>query len=882
MSFGDSFNLEGFLRLNAGDFNESISDAEQETRDFGQQAEETADTVESSLGGRFSDVGRSVRDTGLKMSAAVTAPLGAIGLSSVQAASKAEEAESRFNSVFETTGTEVESFAENFAEEIGRSELAIENMAANFGSILNPMVENEEQSAELSQEFTKLTQDLASFENRDPAKVQRDLTSALSGQSETVRKYGVDLSAARVDQELLNMGIKGGREEATRAQEAQARLNAIINDTQSAQGNAAETSDSFANQQRALRGSIRDLRVEFGEQLLPIAKEVIDIFSGLTERFTALPDRTQKTIAVVGTLAAALGPALAIIGQMSIGIGGLVSAAGTLAGVFGVLTAPILAVVAAAGALAFVFRDEIRVALKATAEFLTGTVAPAARDTAEDAIPVLKDILETTADFLVSTVIPALGEVAGFLTDTVAPAVRDIAEDSIPVLKSILDSATSIFIDLVDALKPVADFLRDVAIRAGNLAADIGRELAPTVGDILSMLRTWAGVFRRDVAPAIGTVTGIVVDLAGKLASVLAPAVDPVVGALDTLVGMLEQNLLFAVGVASDAISGITDLLSGDFDGAIDSAMDIVDSFLSAVQTFASDALDAIVGFVSDVPGILADLASKALPKIAGFVGDAISEFVDFKNNALGTLADLAVDAAQKAADIGADIVSGIADAIASAPGFAAEVITQIADAVPSTAKIIDEVTSVGGDIVDGIISGLDNASDFASDLLGFVKDSIPSTKKVKKALKPLGKAIVDGIVDGITSVPGKIADALGNVFPDLPNVDLGLSGGGQSETPDAGDVAGPGVGGGTGGSGGLVRIGLLPSAASGGYIEESGLAQVHEGEQVVPSAQVTDRGSVNTSETTIEKIVINADSRSDGREAARGLKQELRRQGVR
>jgi Flp pilus assembly pilin Flp len=69
--------------------------------------------------------------------------------------------------------------------------------------------------------------------------------------------------------------------------------------------------------------------------------------------------------------------------------------------------------------------------------------------------------------------------------------------------------------------------------------------------------------------------------------------------------------------------------------------------------------------------------------------------------------------------------------------------------------------------------------------------------------------------------------------------------------------------------------------AATGGFVASTGRAIIHEGERVVPEAQITDRGRVEVSSgssMTIENLTVNADSRSGGRAAGRALKRELKR----
>jgi hypothetical protein len=70
-------------------------------------------------------------------------------------------------------------------------------------------------------------------------------------------------------------------------------------------------------------------------------------------------------------------------------------------------------------------------------------------------------------------------------------------------------------------------------------------------------------------------------------------------------------------------------------------------------------------------------------------------------------------------------------------------------------------------------------------------------------------------------------------------------------------------------------------AAQTGGFVASTGRAIIHEGERVVPEAQITDRGRVEVSRgsnMTIENLTVNADSRSGGRAAGKALKRELKR----
>lgn len=892
---GNSFDVEGFLRLNSQDYRSGINKAENETEEFADATESASDRAESSLSSSLSSMGQTAKDAGLSLTAGVTAPLGLVGASAVTAASDAEEARARFNSIFDETGNRVSNFSENFAEKIGRSSRTIRNMAADFGSMLNPMVDSEERAAELSTEFTTLTQDLASFENKDPAKVQRDLQSALAGQSETVRKYGVDLSAARVEQELLAMGIKGGREEATRAQKAQARLNAIMKDTQSAQGNAAATSDSFQNRTRALRGSLRDLKVEVGKELMPTAKALVDRLQSVSDTFTGLPDSAQSTIAVIGAVAAAMGPVLLIAGQLASSIGALAGVFGTVAGAvgglgssLGVLLGPVGLLVVAVGALAFIFRDELIAITQKAIEILKGL--------AKDAVPVVRNGFET------------LGE---------------------------------LFQDTVEALEPVFQFLNDVKERAVDLGQEILSVVEPAVGDVVEMLKVWAAVLNDTVVPAVQTVVDVAVNLAGTLGDTLEPAVDPVLTALQRLTTVLENTVIFAIKEVVKIVGVLTDLLSGDFSGAIQSARQFFDTAVSAilstarnllpdvasafvglageavtaVQNLASDVVSAfsnlgssivstVAGFASTVVSEFASLASSVLNAVSGAVGDVVDEYTDMVTSIVSAVTNGVSDAVSAATDFASSVGSAIVSGITATPGAVAGAITDlISSAVNLVSGLAQTVSDISTDIVSAIVDGITGAAqsvgDAVIDLISGAIDKVTTgATTIADTAMEMGTDVVDGIVDGITSAPGAILDAINGVLPDaipmpafekgsLADFSIGAFGRSVNINIPPSDIGIPDI--------------PLPELNTGGFIEDSGLAELHEGERVVPEEQVDelgglepatvdDRGAAPLSMSspdagttvTIEYIEVNADSEDAGETVVSDLKSELKREGFR
>lgn len=231
----------------------------------------------------FIDADSSGLERGLRRAGAVAAQAAAaigaamavgIGLA-IREAANAEEISSKFDAVFRDSADSVREWARVTADATARSSIAFEQYLSAFQDTFVPLGLARDEAAAFSQTLTQLAVDLASFNNESEPETVRALQSALVGNHETVRRYGVIINEAGIEQELLNMGILGGKDAATAAQVAMARLNIIMAGTADAQGDAARTSDSLTNQTRAFQAELRDTAVAIGEAFMPAARDML-------------------------------------------------------------------------------------------------------------------------------------------------------------------------------------------------------------------------------------------------------------------------------------------------------------------------------------------------------------------------------------------------------------------------------------------------------------------------------------------------------------------------------------------------------------------------------------------------------------------------------
>ena len=209
---------------------------------------------------------------------AVVRQLGRAGMAAINLAADVEEMTSKSKVVFGSFRDETVAALEAFGNSVGRSTHELEGMASTIQDTFVPMGFARGEAAKLSVEMTKLAVDVASFNNASDVDTMRAFQSALVGNHETVRRFGVIITEVTLSQELMRMGIEKGTKAATEAQKVQARMNLIAAGTSDAQGDAARTADSFTNSSKALRAEFEELVVEIGQELIPAAKVLVGVF----------------------------------------------------------------------------------------------------------------------------------------------------------------------------------------------------------------------------------------------------------------------------------------------------------------------------------------------------------------------------------------------------------------------------------------------------------------------------------------------------------------------------------------------------------------------------------------------------------------------------
>ena len=245
------------------------------------------DTIKATTaaGASFQKLGRVINVAAVGV---IALSIGRAGKAAIDLAGDVAEMQSKSAVVFGQFRDQVVADLTEFGSAVGRSSFELEGMASSIQDTFVPMGFARGEAAQLSVELTKLAVDVASFNNASDTDTMEAFQSALVGNHETVRRFGVVITEATLKQELLRMGIKRTGDEVTNAEKVQARLNLITAGTTDAQGDAARTADSYANQTKALGAEISQLALDIGRELLPLATDLVELFRdgvGVTRSF---------------------------------------------------------------------------------------------------------------------------------------------------------------------------------------------------------------------------------------------------------------------------------------------------------------------------------------------------------------------------------------------------------------------------------------------------------------------------------------------------------------------------------------------------------------------------------------------------------------------
>lgn len=203
-----------------------------------------------------------------------TAALTDFASSAIDQASSVGESVNALNVVFGEAAQGVIDLGEAASGAKGLSSLDFNNLSVQFSNFVKTVAGDGGDVVGTLDDLTTRAADFASVMNIDVSDAASLFQSGLAGETEPLRRYGIDLSAAAVDAYAYANGIAETGEQLTEAQKVQARYGALMAQTNQTAGDFANTSDSLANQQRILNAEWENMQAQLGTALLPVMQDV--------------------------------------------------------------------------------------------------------------------------------------------------------------------------------------------------------------------------------------------------------------------------------------------------------------------------------------------------------------------------------------------------------------------------------------------------------------------------------------------------------------------------------------------------------------------------------------------------------------------------------
>ncbi len=227
---------------------------------------------------------------GMSVSAAFAAAR--ISADAIKAASDLNETVTKTQTIFGDTSKEIIDFSKTADKKLGLSKRSALDAASTFAIFGKSAGLSGKDLTNFTKKLVTLSSDFASFFNTSPEEAITAIGAALRGEAEPIRKYGILLSAASLEESAFNYETKTGTElqrdaknQLTDSAKVIARYQGIVEQSSDAQGDFSRTSEGLANQQRILKAETDNLKASLGAGLLPVMTSIVSAASDIATGF---------------------------------------------------------------------------------------------------------------------------------------------------------------------------------------------------------------------------------------------------------------------------------------------------------------------------------------------------------------------------------------------------------------------------------------------------------------------------------------------------------------------------------------------------------------------------------------------------------------------
>lgn len=583
---------------------------------------------------------KSLKSMASKVLGAVGITLSVAGIKSaidgcVEVASSIEEMQNKFDVVFGDMRDEVDKWAQEYSDAIGRNKNDIKTYLADQQNLLVGFGMTRQAGAEMAEKMTSLALDLASFGNMDETASVNAMTKAVMGESEAAKTLGAVLNDSTRAQAMATLGLKGTYDKLDQLTKMQVNYQAILQQSPDAIGDCQRSLDSYESTKKRYIAKLKEIKTIVGQFFLPTYQKILSIGAkGLTmirdwlQKLTDLTDKLGGSQRVLSVLAAAFTAMLVAMNLKK--IGAAITGFTKLARAIGLGHGKALAFFAVFLLLALVIEDFI--SFMRGDKSLLGTMLEQAGVDCEK--------LRQNIVGVWTKIKQAIGYIGEGIRNVVVPIFEGIRTAAVVAFEEIQQAVAKVAPGIAQFFKELSSGKvdkkkwTDIGESIGRIAVGVVAVIAAVKGvsaifgvitTVISVVKAVISVIKLAFVVVKSIIT--VIKVVGTVISVLASAFGPVILAIAAAIAigvLLWKNWDKIREAAGNLLEGIKTTI-GNVRNAIVSgfqaAIDWITSLPAEALKWGSDIIDSIVSGIQSAVGRVGEAVKGVADKIKSFLG---------------------------------------------------------------------------------------------------------------------------------------------------------------------------------------------------------------------------------------------------------------------
>ena len=583
---------------------------------------------------------KSLKSMASKVLGAVGITLSVAGIKSaidgcVEVASSIEEMQNKFGVVFGDMRDEVDKWAQEYSDAIGRNKNDIKTYLADQQNLLVGFGMTRQAGAEMAEQMTSLALDLASFGNMDETASVNAMTKAVMGESEAAKTLGAVLNDSTRAQAMATLGLKGTYDKLDQLTKMQVNYQAILQQSPDAIGDCQRSLDSYESTKKRYIAKLKEIKTIVGQFFLPTYQKILSIGAkGLTmirdwlQKLTELTDKLGGSQRVLAILTAAFTAMLVAMNLKK--IGAAISGFTKLARAIGLGHGKALAFFAVFLLLALAVEDFI--SFMRGDKSLLGTMLERA---GVDCEKLRQNIIGVW-----TKIKQAIGYIGEGIRNVVVPIFEGIQTAAVVAFEKIQQAVAKVapgiahFFESLSSGKIDKKAWTDIGESIGRIAVGVVAVIAAVKGisaifgvitTVISVVKAVISVIKLAFVVVKSIIT--VIKVVGAVISVLASAFGPVILAIAAAIAigvLLWKNWDKIREAAGNLLEGIKTTIGNIRDAIVSgfqAAIDWITSLPAEALKWGSDIIDGIVSGIQSAVGRVGEAVKGVADKIKSFLG---------------------------------------------------------------------------------------------------------------------------------------------------------------------------------------------------------------------------------------------------------------------